>query len=409
MMPSQTDTLSTEQLSALWAATLALGAPAQEPIAVSNTLAVLCALTGAERSALFWLDGDGREPVFVAGALCSGRRLTAAEVALQHGCARDAAHLGRSIQAGTTLTLPLVHDDIVIGAVSVTAPAEMAKTAVLLGAFAPHVASILSNARTQAHTQRQANALSQESGNLRDALVTAQEARVEFVRTVSHELKLPMTSIKGYADLLASGAAGPVSDQQRAFLTTISANTSRMAALVSDLSDLAKIESRRIRIDLKAVSAVEVVHATVAQLRKSLDARGQTVQVEAAEDLPQVRTDPGRLGQILTHLLRNASLYSPDGAALTLTLRLQPGALAITVRDPGVGISADDQTRLFTPFWRSDDPRVREHSGWGLGLHLCQQLLSLLGGQLLLVSTLNAGSAFSFTLPVDESHAPDHF
>ncbi len=401
-MTPPTNTLTTEQLAALWSATLALGAPTQEPIAVSNTLAVVCTLTGAERSALFWLDGDGREPVFVAGARCSGGRLTAAETAFERGGARDAAHLGRIIQTDTTLSLPLVHDDIVIGALSVTAPTALAEAAMLLGAFAPHAASILANARAHAHIQRHANGLAHETGKLRNAFNEAQEARADFVRTVSHELKLPMTSIKGYADLLASGAAGPVSDEQRNFLTTISTNTSRMAALVSDLSDLAKIESHRIRIDLKAVPVVAAVEAALAQLRKSLEARAQTVRIEASDDLPAARTDPARLNQILVHLLRNASLYSPEGTTLSVAVRAQTDALAITVSDPGCGISVEDQAQLFTPFWRSDDPRVREHPGWGLGLHLCQQLLGLLGGQMSLVSSLNAGSAFTFTLPVDD-------
>jgi signal transduction histidine kinase len=401
MMPAQTDTLTAGQLAALWSATLALGAPTQEPIAVSNTLAVVYALTGAERSALFWLDGDGREPVFVAGTRSSGGRLTAAETAFELGGARDAAHLGRAIQADTTLTLPLVHDDIVIGAVSVTAPTALAEAAMLLGAFAPHIASILANARAHAHSQRHANALSHEAGKLRDALNEAQEARADFVRTVSHELKLPMTSIKGYADLLASGAAGPISDQQRNFLTTISTNTSRMAALVSDLSDLAKIESRRIRIDLKAVPVVAAIEAALAELRKCLEARAQTVRIEASNDLPAARTDPARLNQILVHLLRNASLYSPEGGTLSVAVHAQPDALTITVSDSGCGISVEDQVKLFTPFWRSDDPRVREHPGWGLGLHLCQQLLGLLGGELSPVSSLNAGSAFTFSLPAD--------
>ncbi len=248
-------------------------------------------------------------------------------------------------------------------------------------------------------------ALALEAAQQRSAVRRAQDARADFVRTVAHEIRLPMTSIRGYADLLLAGAAGPLSDQQRGFLHTISNNVARMAALVTDLSDVARIDAGRIKIDLRAVDVPAIVASTLASLSKLSDTKRIAVQVEAPVDLPAARCDSHRLGQVLTHLIANAIRYSPEDSVVTIRVTCPPttGRIQIAVCDRGYGITVEDQAHLFSPFFRSDDPRIRQEPGWGLGLHLCSRMIQVLGGSLSVESAPDVGTTASFALPIDSA------
>lgn len=248
-------------------------------------------------------------------------------------------------------------------------------------------------------------ALALDSAQQRVAVRRTQDARADFVRTVAHEIRLPMTSIRGYSDLLLAGAAGPINDQQRGFLNTISNNVARMAALVTDLSDVARIDSGRIKIDLRAVDVPAVIASTLASLSKISDAKHIAVHVEAPVDLPPARCDAHRLGQVLTHLIGNAVRYSPEASDVTIQVSWMSamGCIRIAVVDRGIGIAPEDQARLFAPFFRSDDPRVRQEPGWGLGLHLCSRLIQVLGGTLTIDSAPGLGTTASFALPIDSA------
>lgn len=248
-------------------------------------------------------------------------------------------------------------------------------------------------------------ALALDSAQQRVAIRRTQDARADFVRTVAHEIRLPMTSIRGYSDLLLAGAAGPVNDQQRGFLNTISNNVGRMAALVTDLSDVARIDSGRIKIDLRAVDVPAVIASTLASLSKLSDAKHIAVHVEAPVDLPAARCDGHRLSQVLTHLIGNAIRYSPEASAVTIQVSwlATTGKIQLAIVDQGIGIALEDRARLFTPFFRSDDPRVRQEPGWGLGLHLCSRLIQVLGGTLTLDSAPGQGTTAAFALPIDSA------
>lgn len=240
-----------------------------------------------------------------------------------------------------------------------------------------------------------------ENARLYNALKRANDSKSEFVRTVSHELKLPMTAIKGYAELMLNGVSGPINDQQRQFLNVIRSNVERMTVLVSDLSDISRIESGRIRIELRAVDVAHTVKETLKSLQGAFTDRNQTVHLNLPGALPPARTDPVRLMQVLTNLLSNANKYSPAGATITVTVEAAPPFLRISVADTGYGISPADQAKLFTPFFRSEEAHIRQEQGWGLGLHLSKRLVDVLGGALTVQSEPGKGSTFSFTVPID--------
>jgi signal transduction histidine kinase len=244
-------------------------------------------------------------------------------------------------------------------------------------------------------------AVSIENARLYAALKRANDSKSEFVRTVSHELKLPMTSIKGYTDLVLFGVAGPLTDQQKQFLAIIRNNVERMAVLVSDLSDISRIEAGRVKIDLRGVDIADAVQETENALKAAMDGKHQRLALNLPADLPRARTDPSRLIQVLTNLISNAHKYSAAGAVITISAEVEPPRLRIHVQDNGYGISTADQGKLFTPFFRSEEPNIRQEPGWGLGLHLTKKLVEVLGGEISVQSTPGQGSTFSFTLPID--------
>lgn len=233
--------------------------------------------------------------------------------------------------------------------------------------------------------------------------IDATLARTDFVSTVTHELRLPMTSIKGYSDLIRGGMAGPITDMQKQLLETVRGNVDWMNALVSDLSDIAKVETGRLKVDLESLAPGDCLRDAAAAQQPVFDARRQTLTVEAGA-LPAVRADRKRLVQMLTSLLTNANRYTPEGGQVRACAEAIDGRVRFTVTDTGAGVAAEDQARLFTPFFRSEDQAIRDHKGWGLALHLVKLLAGLFGGDVGAASDgPGQGSAFWFTLPIEES------
>jgi signal transduction histidine kinase len=229
-------------------------------------------------------------------------------------------------------------------------------------------------------------------------------ARTDFVSTVTHELRLPMTSIKGYSDLIRGGMAGSVSDMQKQLLETVRVNVDWMNALLSDLSDIAKVETGRLKVDLEAVNPADCIEEASVALQPQFVAKAQTLSVSAA-GLPRVYADRKRLAQMLTYLLTNANRYTPADGQVQLRAEAQGSTVRFAVTDNGVGVAPADQARLFTQFFRSEDQAVRDHKGWGLALHLVKQLAGLFGGEVGAESAgvPGRGSTFWFTIPIEES------
>jgi signal transduction histidine kinase len=241
--------------------------------------------------------------------------------------------------------------------------------------------------------------LSNEEG-VQEALHQARQEKDKFVSVVTHELRLPLTSIKGYTDLLRQGAVGPVNQQQLSFLDTIRNNVDRMSALLSDLADISKIDSGRLIIEIGQVSLPTQLDVVLQNLQPMLQDKQQKVDVSRMDQLPPVSADANRLTQVLTNLLRNASMYTADGGRISVRAYPSNETLHVDVSDTGIGISPDDQKKLFTPFFRADEIVVREQHGWGLGLYLSARLIELMGGRIGAESSPENGSTFWFTLPM---------
>jgi signal transduction histidine kinase len=249
-------------------------------------------------------------------------------------------------------------------------------------------------------------AVSMANAQLYEEVKQANQYKSEFVSIVAHELKLPMTSIKGYSDLLAMGAAGQPNEAQLQFLNVIRSNVERMNTLVSDLLDISRIETGRLKLDLRPVEMQVVVEETLRTLRKHIEDKQQTLQVDVPDGLPKVMGDKSRLIQVLANLVSNAYKYTPGGGSIAVEVKpdgvSEDGKpfLVCRVRDSGVGMAPEDVEKLGQKFFRSGDQRVRDVPGHGLGFSIAKNLVELQGGKMMIESELNKGSTFAFTIPV---------
>ncbi|MGB9724477.1 MAG: GAF domain-containing protein, partial [Chloroflexia bacterium] len=235
--------------------------------------------------------------------------------------------------------------------------------------------------------------------------VEADRAKSEFISTVSHELRTPLTSIKGYVDLILLGSVGEITPMQRNFLEVVRSNSNRLVDLINDLLDISRIETGRITLSPEPLSIFDVVEEVVESARAEIERKQLTLEVRVPPDLPLVHADRKRITQVLTNLVSNAYKYTREGGRVEISARCENGFLTVSVSDTGVGISKEDQKKLFTRFFRADNPLRDEVGGTGLGLAISKSFVEMHGGKMWVESELNVGSTFSFSLPLTQPPA----
>ncbi|MCQ3929338.1 MAG: hypothetical protein DPW16_02675 [Chloroflexi bacterium] len=241
-------------------------------------------------------------------------------------------------------------------------------------------------------------AIAIENARLYDAVKAADKTKSEFVGFVAHELKVPMTSISGYASLL--GIVGQLSEKQQEFVKTIQNNVQRMRMLVDDLNDITRIETGQLRMAIEPVKLPDVVEQVKTDVMAQITERNHTFIEEIEVNLPPISADSSRVLQILLNLLSNAYKYTPNGGKITLSAKRDGDKVSVSVKDTGVGIAPEDLQKLGTKFFRTSN--TLEQPGWGLGFAITRNLIDLMKGELTIESQVGVGSTFTFTLPVAE-------
>ncbi|HXD10121.1 MAG TPA: GAF domain-containing protein [Anaerolineales bacterium] len=238
--------------------------------------------------------------------------------------------------------------------------------------------------------------------------VEVDRLKSEFVATVSHELRTPMTSIRGYTDVLLMGAAGALNENQTHFLSIIKNNTERLNILVNDLLDVSRIESGRVTLSPQALDMREIAEDVIEDvLRRSQEEnKPMGLSLDVPKKLPFVYGDVERVRQIMANLVYNAYHYTAENG--TIKVRIHPlnggHEVQVDVEDNGIGISLEDQDRVFQRFYRGEHPLVLATPGTGLGLSIVKQIVEMHNGRIWMKSSgiPGEGSIFSFTLPVHE-------
>jgi signal transduction histidine kinase len=221
----------------------------------------------------------------------------------------------------------------------------------------------------------------------------------EFVSLVSHELRTPLTSIKGYVALIADGSTGELSAEQTEFLAIVAEDVDRLVHLVNDLLDVSRIEAGALDVRTEWVDLAVVVRDAAVRFRPGIQSSGQRLVLELPDNLPAVWADPDAIVRVLLNLISNAHKYTSAGGTITVRVSSNDEGLRVEVEDTGIGLSQEDQARLFSKFFRARDPAAASTGGTGLGLVIARGLVEAQGGRLTVASSPGRGSTFAFTLP----------
>ena len=260
----------------------------------------------------------------------------------------------------------------------------------LLQTFASHAAVAVANAR-----------LFQEIAEQSRQLEIASRHKSEFLSNMSHELRTPLNAIIGFAEVLTEHMFGELNAKQEEYLRDITESGRHLLSLINDILDLAKVEAGRMELEPSDVDVPRLIDNALILVRERAAGRGITVAHTVDARIVTVRGDERKLKQILLNLLSNAIKFTPAGGRIDVTATLGDGAVAVAVRDTGVGITPEEHEAVFEEF-RQVGSNTAKHEGTGLGLALCRKFVELHGGRIWVESKVGEGSAFTFTLPLPE-------
>ncbi|HXA28476.1 MAG TPA: ATP-binding protein [Candidatus Angelobacter sp.] len=238
--------------------------------------------------------------------------------------------------------------------------------------------------------------LEREHGRRMQALDTAKS---QFLNLASHELRSPLTVLRGYMSMIADGSFGELPEGVARVVPMLTGKLAQMNTLIDEMLDTARLEDDRLQLTVEPVDVCEVVRTCVAQAEPSLRP-GQHITVDGCDTPVVVAADRTRLATAIKNLVDNALKYSPDGGDVECTVTQQDGAALVSVRDHGLGIAEEDMGRLFTRFGRIVTAENSHILGTGLGLHLARELMRMQGGDITATSTLGEGSTFVLSLPL---------
>jgi len=258
---------------------------------------------------------------------------------------------------------------------------------------------------TKAPIRNQAGDVTGLVGITRDIthLKLQENLKEQFVATISHELRTPVTSIMGSLALVASGATGVLPEPARRLLGIARANSQRLVSLINDILDLEKVQSGMMAFDLKHVDVRHLVEQEIAAILSFAELYDVTVRLDPHASTATVFADSGRLAQVFSNLLSNAVKFSPKGGEVVVGIESGPARVRISVRDHGPGIPESFKHRIFSRFAQVNRNESHAKSGTGLGLCIVKQIVDHLRGQVGFESAPGGGSIFYVTLPVSES------
>ncbi len=217
----------------------------------------------------------------------------------------------------------------------------------------------------------------------------------EFVATVSHDLRTPLTTIQGYVELLPK--VGPLNDRQRQFVERVGRSVGHITELIDDLLDVRRIEAEH-DLEMEPCDLRELIDEAVDPLRVQAEERDQTLRWMRPETLPLVRGNPRRLRQAVANLVSNAIKYTPEGGQISVEAHRDDEHVVVRVIDDGIGISSDQQPRIFDRFYRVESDETADIMGTGLGLAIVKAVIEKHDGRIWVDSTPGVGSVFTFVL-----------
>jgi signal transduction histidine kinase len=226
----------------------------------------------------------------------------------------------------------------------------------------------------------------------------AERMRKELIANISHDLRSPLASVRGYLETILLKDEQLTAETRRNFIEISLKNTASLQRLVEELFELVKLDTRQVQLKRESFQAAELAQDAVLKLTPGADAAGVSLTVDAPQDLPMVTGDIGLVERVLTNLIENALACTPAGGSVRVSLTRKDGAVQVSVIDTGTGIGPEDLPRIFDRFYRADRSRDRSRGGAGLGLAIAREIVEMHGSVLQVESRINAGTRFSFAL-----------
>ncbi len=232
----------------------------------------------------------------------------------------------------------------------------------------------------------------------------AQRVKSEFLANMSHELRTPLNTMIGFSKILSEHDRRPLVDADIVEYANLIHNAANhLLLIINDILDITKIQSGRYTLDRRETNIEEIIQGSISSLRTALSDAGLTIETRISSNLPMVRGDAGKLGQIFNNLLSNAIKFTLPGGRIALeAIRTADGGLAVIVRDTGVGMSEEEIAVALAPFGQVDGTRTRWREGTGLGLPIAKALVELHGGVIKITSAKGQGTEVSVVLPPPE-------
>ncbi len=251
----------------------------------------------------------------------------------------------------------------------------------------------------------------------------ANKAKSEFLANMSHELRTPLNSIIGFSKVMIEGLTGAITDEQKNFIHYIYESGNHLLSLINDILDLSKVEAGKMELELSEFNLKELIEESLIMVKEKAFKHNIKVKAEIEEGIDTIIADERKIKQVMFNLLSNAMKFTPNGGPVSVRTRKvqslelsvrspvgknaergtdepEPEYIEISVEDTGIGVSEEDQKRLFQPFQQLATPLTKKIAGTGLGLHLCKKFVELHGGRIWVESKLGKGSKFIFIIPL---------
>ena len=226
------------------------------------------------------------------------------------------------------------------------------------------------------------------------------EAKDEFISMASHQLRTPLTSIKGYISMMVEGDVGKITDQQKKLLNEAFNSSERMVRLINDFLNVSRLQTGKFTLDRRPIDLVKVVKEEIHALTPSAESRGLGFTLSLVKKVPILEIDEGKIRQVIMNFADNAVYYSKENSKIKISLKLVGNSVEFTVKDAGIGVPEDEKNKLFQKFFRAANARRQRPDGTGIGLFLAKKVIDAHHGQIVFESIEKKGSTFGFRLPI---------
>lgn len=326
----------------------------------------------------------------------------------RHGDAREI----RQIMTGSraVMVVPLSRDDQILGVLVIgerKSGTYIKRDLAILETVADELVISIQNALSIREIQSLNESLQQRIDDATKELRESNEklqrldaAKDEFVSMASHQLRTPLTSVKGYISMVLEGDAGDITEMQSKLLGEAFTSSERMVHLINDFLNVSRLQTGKFMIDRRKVDLSKVVAQEVQSLQSTAQAHDITLKYRQPNLFPMLYLDEGKLRQVIMNFIDNAFYYSREFSTVTVKVAAVGPEVVVTVTDTGMGVPASEQKRLFTKFFRATNARKQRPDGTGVGLFLAKKVVLAHGGSMIFESEEGKGSTFGFRLPI---------